>query len=114
VQDGAGQQLDVVVPLADGAACRFADGRERFRQQVVQRFVGLEAAAELAGLVTQRLVGQRLVVALQRVDLGQDGPELLDFAFGGVTAELGKPVEHEQERPWPRGLLSHYRPTANS
>ena len=87
VQHSAGQHLHVVVALADRAPRGFAHGREGFGQQVVEGLAVAEPVAELGGLVAQRLVGQRLVLGLEGVDLRDQGPQLLDFAFGGVAAE---------------------------
>src|SRR5262249_23201325 len=87
-QYGAGQHLHVVVALANRAARGFANGRERLRQQVIEALAGQEAATELGGLVAQGVVGERLVIPFQSVDLGKEGLKFLYFAFGGVTAEL--------------------------
>ena len=94
VQDGAGEQLDVVVALADRAARGLADGGEGLGQQVVERLARQEAAAELGRLVAQLLVGQRLVLGLERVDLDDERPQALDFALRLVAAQFRYPLEH--------------------
>ena len=60
VQRGAAHQLHVEVALADDPDGRLAHDGERLDQQVVERLAAFDAAAELGGLGTQRVVAERL------------------------------------------------------
>ena len=68
VQDHAADHLHVVMPHAEEPPAAFAADGERLDQDVVERFAGLQALAELDGLLAQLLIGHRLVLRLQRVD----------------------------------------------
>ena len=70
VEGGAAHELHVVVALADDPAGRLADDRERLDQQVVEILAVGEPLAELGRLGPQRVVGQRLHLGFERVDVG--------------------------------------------
>ena len=77
VQDHAADQLDVKRSQAEHAARGFAGNGEGRDQQVVERLAVGQLLAELDGLGSQRFVGERLGLRLQRVDridLGLVGP----------------------------------------
>ena len=67
----AADQLDVEVPHVQHAAAGFADHRERFGQQIVERFAVRDALAELGGLGAELFVRQRLDRGLEGVHLGR-------------------------------------------
>src|SRR5882762_357263 len=71
----ASKQLHIVVTLTDRSARGLAYGGECLGEQVVQRLTRKETAAEFGGLVAQRVVGERLVLGLERVDLVNEGPQ---------------------------------------
>ncbi len=56
------------MPQADEAAAALAADGEGFDQDVVERFARFQPPAKLGGLVSQLLVGHRLVLRLQRGD----------------------------------------------
>src|SRR5205823_4861315 len=80
------------------------------------RLTRQETTAEFGGLVAQRVVGERLVLGLENVDLVNEGPEFLDFALGRIAAELGQPVEHRSQKSdvsggnanLSNGIVSHW------
>ena len=65
---GTAHELDAEVALAESAARRLANRRERLGQQVVERLAVLVALLELVGHRAQLGVGQRLEVRLDLVD----------------------------------------------
>ena len=75
VQHHAADQLHVEVPHVQHAAAGLADDGEGFGQQVVERLAVGEPRAELGGLAAQLLVGERLDLRLERVDLGDERAE---------------------------------------
>ena len=78
-------ELNVVVPLAQGAPRSFSNGGEGFRQQHVERLTVGVALLVLVGQGSKFGVGVRLEVGLQGVDLGRDSSESLDdAAFAGA------------------------------
>ena len=70
VQGDAADQLDVEVPLAEGADAGLAHRRERLGQQVVEGLAVGQPLAEDVGELAQLGVGARLHRRLERVDLG--------------------------------------------
>jgi hypothetical protein len=81
-------QLHVEMALADGPARRFAGGRERLGQDVVEGLSVLQALAELDGLVGQLLIGEILDLGLPRIDQLSELFELLAPAALADVAEL--------------------------
>ena len=69
MEDDAADQLDVEMPLAESPPRRLTDGREGFRQQVVERFAAGQTVAVRDGPFTESLVRARLGVTLERIDL---------------------------------------------
>ena len=57
MQNGAANELHVVVPLAEGTASRFADHGECLREKVIQRCAVIKPAAELVGPCAELFVG---------------------------------------------------------
>ena len=85
VQRRAAHELDVVVPLAEGAASCLADDRERLRQEVVEGLAVGVPRLELVGLLAQLVVAQALDVVLEGVDLCGQPLELADdLALAGA------------------------------
>ena len=85
VQRRAAHELDVVVALADHAGGRLAHHRERLDEEVVDVGAVVEPLPELVGLGFECVVGQRLDLGTQRVDVGNDSFEGLDLlAFSGA------------------------------
>ena len=70
------------------------DGRERLRQQIVQRLAGLKPLAELARLGLQRLVVQLAVGLFQRQNLVHNRLNLLELPIR-VGAEQFVEKSHE-------------------
>ena len=89
VQRGPAHELDVEVPLAQHPAAGLADGRERLRQQRVQRLAVLVPRLEVGGLTAQLVVAHGDEVVLDRVDLVGDALELLEEL---ALAEAQQPV----------------------
>jgi len=94
--------------LAEDAPRGFANGRESFREQLVERFAFIEARPEFDGLLREFLVGQRGDIGLERVDLVDQAAERLDVAIVGRAENgLGNGAEHggvpEIFVPRPRG-----------
>ena len=85
VQRAAAHDLDVVVPLTEGALGRLADGGEGLREQLVEGLALGVPLLVLVGLRAQLGVAEVDEVVLERVDLDGDGLELLDHAaFAGA------------------------------
>ncbi len=79
----ATHQLDVEVPLAEDPVRGLAHGRERLREELVQRLAVLVALLELIGHAAELFVAHGEEVVLDRVDLIGDPLELakeLSFA----------------------------------
>ncbi len=66
--------------LADHPLACLADDREGLDEQVVEVLAVVEPLAELAGLGPQRVVGQRLELGLEGVDVGDQGLQGLELA----------------------------------
>ena len=102
VQDGAADELDIVMALAEGAAGGFADDGEGFGQQVVGGGAIVQAAAELVGFGAQGGVVQGAYGVLQPVNLGD---ELFgDFgggAFRRVADHFFDEGNHRKNHPAP-------------
>ena len=77
VQRHAADELHVEVAHLQRPLAGFANGREGFGQEVVERLALGDASAELAGLGAQCVFAQRLEGRFQRVDLRHDLPVLL-------------------------------------
>ena len=97
VQNHAADQLHVVGAQPEHPARGLAHGRERFRQQTVQRGPFGEAPAKLFGPGTQLLVRQRLHFRFQRVDPGHRLAELAQDALVAAAENARHhTVEHGQ------------------
>ena len=68
----------------------FADHRERFRQEIVERSAIGEALPELDGLGAELFVGEWLNRRIERVDLGDGRTQPLDFPFVLGADDLGE------------------------
>ena len=68
MKNDTAEQLDVVVPHAQGAARGFANGGEGGNQQVVETGALLEAGSSFAGAGPQLVVAQRFEFRLEGVD----------------------------------------------
>ncbi|MBS1216100.1 MAG: hypothetical protein H6R20_1074 [Proteobacteria bacterium] len=77
VQDDPADQLHVEVPHVQRALGRFADHREGLGQELVEGRAVRVALPEFLGLCAQRVVRQRLDGRLERVDLRDRLPVLL-------------------------------------
>jgi hypothetical protein len=95
VQHHAADQLDVEMPLAEGALGRLADGGEGRHQDVVERLALGELLAEFAGARFQRLVRQLRDLGLKRVD-GVDAGliSLHPPVVGGAEKLAGERADH--------------------
>jgi hypothetical protein len=95
VQGPGAHHLDVEVALAEHAPGGLAHHGVGLGLDVVERLAFFEAAAELAGLGAQLLVGELLDLRLEGVDLPGQGSELLlHLAFTG-----GQELLEEGHRP---------------
>ena len=99
VQHHAADQLDVEVAHLERADRGFAHGRERLRQQVVQRLAVGDALPETPGLGAQILVGHGLHARLEGVDPVHDRLHPLDFAVVLAAEHLGQKAEHRMGHP---------------
>ena len=73
VQDHAAEHLHIVMPQAQETTSTLATNRERFDENILQRFASFQPAAKVDSLVAQLFVGHRLILRLKRtnrVDLG--------------------------------------------
>ena len=95
VQHHAADQLDVEMPLAEGALGGLAHGGEGRNQDVVERLAVGELLAEFGGAGLQRLVRQRGDLGLQRVD-GVDAGliSLHPPVVGGAEKLAGERADH--------------------
>ena len=75
------------MPQTDCALADLAHGCIGFDQNIIQGFTLRQADAELAGLIPQGFITQALELALEHVDLINNGDELIDFLLVGVSAE---------------------------
>ena len=57
---------------------RLAHDRERLDEQIVEIFALFEPAAELTGLGLEGVVGERLHLGFERVDLGHERSQCLE------------------------------------
>jgi hypothetical protein len=92
VQRDAAHHLDVEVPHAHHALGSFAHHGEGLGQQVVEGLVLGQAIAELLRLGTQLLVGKRLQLRLEGVDLLDGAPVLLEQAVVAGAEDFGQEV----------------------
>ena len=100
VQDHAADQLDIEMAHAEHPHAGLAAHRKGFRQQLVQRLASSNPGLEFVGLGLQRLVGQRLHLRFQQVDLLDDAGELLEQAFVAAAEDAGEQaVEHGAGNP---------------
>jgi len=91
----AADELDVEVPHVEDAAAGFADDGKSFDKQIVQGFAVGYAFAEFDGLRTELVVGKRLNLRLEGVDLQNERAEPLDFTLVLRADDLGEDLtEH--------------------
>src|SRR6185295_6936883 len=76
----AADQLDVEMAHVEHAPAGFADDRECFGQQVVERLAVGEALLEFGSLAAQGVIAERLDRGLERVDLRDERTQLFQFA----------------------------------
>jgi hypothetical protein len=97
MQHHAADQLDVEMPLAEGALGRLAHGGEGRNQDVVERLAIGELKAEFGGAGLQRLIRQRGDFGLQRVDGVDTGLISLHPAIiGGAEKLAGERADHTE------------------
>ncbi len=95
VQHDAAHELHVEVPLAEGPLGRLSHGREALDQQLVERGTLRVALFEGGGARSDGLVGERLELRLEGIDLPDQAIQALDVAFVRGTEEfLGKCANH--------------------
>ncbi len=104
MQRGATHHLHVEVPLAERANSRFAGGRKRFDEQVVEVGAVVDALTELTGLALEFVVGELAEVVFQRIDLGDDALERLQL-FALARAKNLVENAHEGVNPTVRPPL---------
>jgi hypothetical protein len=104
MQHHAADQLHVEMALPERALGGFAHGGERLGQEIVERGAGLDAGPKLLGTSVQRHVRKRGDFGLQRVDLRDQGPVLLQFSFGGRAEHFAG--ESAKGKHWFVSLLS--------
>ena len=92
MQHHAADHLHVVMPHAEEPPPRLAADGERLGQNVVERFAVGESLAKLDRLLSQSLVGHRLIFRLQGVDRIHPGLKFPDRA--GVRR-----AEQRRDRP---------------
>jgi len=80
VQHHAADHLDVEMPLAQDALGGLAHDGEGLFENLVEGLAGGQAVLELLGLGAQLVVGERLHLRLESVDLGDPRVESLDLA----------------------------------
>ena len=103
----AADELDIVMPLPQGAPGGFADDGESLGQQVVQGGAVVQPAPELAGFGAQGGIVQPADAVLQAVDLGDE--VFGDFGGGALRRvaddflEQGDHREKPSRRPPPAG-----------
>ncbi len=90
VQRHAADHLGIEVTHAHDALAGLTHGREGFRQQLVEVFPLRETLAEFRGLGCQRLIGERLKLALERIDRVDPLAQALHFAIIFGTHYLGQ------------------------
>src|SRR5205823_3872771 len=79
--------LDVVMALTERAGCRFANGGERFGEQVVELFTVGEPLPQQFGLAPQFVVGKRVDVRFEGVDRIDILAEAADVAIVGRSED---------------------------
>ena len=88
-------QLHVEVPHVDDAASGFADDRERFRQEVVERFAARGALAQRRRAGLQVHVGQIANARLELVDARDRRAQPFQLTFVLRADDFGEEgVEH--------------------
>ena len=102
VQDGAADELDVVVSLAQRAARGLAHHGERFREEIVQRRAIVQPAAELVGLSAELFVGQGPHGIFQAVDpRHQLAAQFFGGPFRRIADYLFQQCNHRNPSPVP-------------
>ena len=99
----AAEQLHVEVPHRQRPLAGLADHGERLGQHVVQRRAARNALLELGGLGAQRLVGQGRDRRLERVDLPDLVPVLLEQPLVAAAEDAGEDVGDHESRSSGRG-----------
>ena len=90
MQHDAADQLHVEVAHVQRAATGFADDRERFGKQILERRAVRQPLPELLGLGAELLVGQALDVRFVRVDLGNERPDAFQLAIVRGADDFGE------------------------
>ncbi len=95
MQHHAADQLDVEMPLAEGALGGLAHGGEGRNQDVVERLAVGELLAEFGGTGLERLVGKRGDLGLKRIDVVDAGlVSLHPPVVGGAEKLAGERADH--------------------
>ena len=90
MEHDAADDLHTVRAHAEHAACRLADGCERLRQQIVERFTASKTCFEFLRLGTQLVVRELFIRLFERHDLVDRGAELFDLALRARSEHLCK------------------------
>src|SRR5262249_30089695 len=96
-QHHAADQLDVEMPLAEGALGRLADGGEGWDQDVIEGLAVGELFAECRSAGLQRVIRQSCELGLERVD-GVDAGLISSHAaiIGGAEELAGERADHTE------------------
>ena len=94
MQDHAADQLHVEVPQAERAPRRLAYCREGFGEDVVHGLAGGQLLAELARLVGEVGVAERLHCRLEGVHLPDETIVLTDEPLVATAENAGEPIGH--------------------
>ncbi len=98
VEHDAADHLDIEMAHPEHSDRGFANRGEGFGQDLIERLARGELLAELLGLRGQLLVGERLDLLLERVDLVDRLAHRADVAFVGRAEDgFGKGFEHERD-----------------
>ena len=96
VQYDAAQHLDFIGAHAQHAVRSFADGRERFRQDIVFGLAVLQPCAELVGLGPELLIRQLPVLVFQRHHGFYGLLQLLQFRLVAAAQHLLQKFKHNK------------------
>lgn len=88
MQNHTAHQLHPIGTQSQNAVSRLADGSERLRQKIVQRFAVCKALAELYGFGAQLFVGEGFVLLTHRFDLVHNGIDLLKLPAAVIAENL--------------------------
>jgi hypothetical protein len=102
MQNHAADQLNIEMSLAKRAFRSLSDGRERRREQIVERRAFFQLFTENLGAGPQLVIGERLNFAFQLIDRRNAAPETLDLSLVGRTEDFrceATEREHIEIRP---------------